>query len=132
LYRNPTWLVRENKTKGKREQQRIEEKNNEDLTGKEIRGFRSERQAYPRKRKGMQSAILRAGQTERSSKPFWDAKELDRDWSSGERTGIASQPLGPGETIMGPLSTGKRGVSDGKRGLCWLHLDLHPLMAEET
>jgi hypothetical protein len=94
-------------------------------------GNHSERQTYPRRRKGTRDAILRASQTESHSKGFRDAKELDRDLSSGERTRIASQPLFPGETVMGPLSPGKRCGRAGESDSCRLYLDFHLLVAQE-
>src|SRR5579875_2716376 len=122
--------------------ERAEPKGNEGNTGpkrgkseaeaeKETRRFSSERQTCPRKRKGTRSALLGSGQTESRGKAFWDAKELDRDLSRGESRPVASEPFFPAETILGPLSTGKRWRRPGESGLCRLYLDLHPLVAQE-
>lgn len=113
------------------EQHRAEEKKKRGSDRKRDRGFRSERQTCPRKRKGTRGAILRASQTESSGKAFWDAKEPDRDLSSSESMRITSQPLLPGETRMGPLRPGKRCGRNGERDICRLYLDLHPLVAQE-
>ena len=123
--------MREQNHRGRRAIQGRREETARAREEKRPAGVHSERQTCPRKRKGRKSAILGAGQTERSGKVFWDAKELDRDLSRGESLRIASQPLFPVEPRMGPLSTGKRCGRAGERGTCRLHLDLHPLVAQE-
>jgi hypothetical protein len=50
---------------------------------------------------------LRGRQPERGGEGCRDAEELDRDVTSGGRTGIASQPLLPAETRMRALRPGK-------------------------
>src|ERR1700686_2641615 len=55
-------------------------------------------------------------QAERGSKIFWDAAQVDPHLTSRGRTGIASQPLYPGEPIVGALCPRKGHRWNGHAG----------------
>jgi hypothetical protein len=57
--------------------------------------------------------VLSRRQTERGSKDFWDAEQLDRDLASRWSTRIASEPLCPGEARVGTLRPRKDHVRVG-------------------
>ena len=75
---------------------------------KRPRCLHSEKQACPRRRNTVAAkAVLSRRQTERGSKDFWDAEQLDRDLASRWSTRIASQPLCPREARVRALRMGK-------------------------
>lgn len=71
-------------------------------------------------------------QTERGSKAWWDAKQVDRHSASRWSPRIARQPFFPGEAIPGTLCPGKRALPVwwlGRQRL-WKG-NLNPLVAQQ-
>jgi hypothetical protein len=91
----------------------------------------SEQSACPR------NGITQAGgaslygcQVEKTSEDIWNTEQRDHDWVSRRSTGVACQPLLPGQPPMRPLRAGQRRRRGGWGGSAsWRHLNLHPLAA---
>lgn len=69
-------------------------------------------------------------QANRFGKGIWYPEEGNRDGRRGRRCGIASQTLGPGESPMRPLGTGKR--SSWRRQSRWGRFSASDIDALET
>lgn len=82
-----------------------------------------------------ESPRLSRGQTKEGGKAFWDTEQPDCHLSCRIGTCIASQPLCPGKTSVGTLSTREQrersGWSGGVRAIPRFHLDLDTLMPKE-
>ncbi len=93
----------------------------------------SEKQACPRRRNPPAvKRVLRRRQTERDGNAFWDAEQLNHDLTSGWRTRIASEPLGPGEANVCSLRAGQEHVCCARpRGSGWRQAHLDVLVSHE-
>jgi hypothetical protein len=115
---------------------RIDAAQKVDASGKGDRTPRSAGKESPTEERthqdGWSCVILQRQQAQRSSKGMRYPEQGDRDARRSRRDGIASQTLGPRESVVCPLCTRKR---LRRRGLSWWgrcrQSDVDPLRAKE-
>ncbi len=102
-------------------------------SGSEVMTSHTEQQAGPRSRHTEAAVVrLRRRKAEESGKVARNAVQRDQRSALGRSAGIASQPLFPGQTVVGTLRTGKDnrlffGAQLGRRR----GLYVHPLTAQQ-
>ena len=86
-----------------KEQNKRQKREMEEQLSEEGMQIRSERKAFPRRAASRLSrrSLLQGGQAEEGSEGIWHAEQGDGRPSSRCITGIACQPLGKRETVMG-------------------------------
>ena len=78
------------------------------------------------------AASLCRCQAEKAGEGIWNTEQMDRNGASRWGTGIARQPLFPGQPPMRPRWTGQEWSRCGwARRAARRHLDLHPLAAPQ-
>lgn len=88
-----------------KEQNKQQKREMEEQLSEEGMQIRSESKAFPRRAASRLSrrSLLQGGQAEEGSEGIWHAEQGDGRPGSGWGTGIACQPLGKRETVMGSL-----------------------------
>ena len=86
-----------------KEQNKQQKRETEEQSSEEGMQIRSERNDFPRRAASRWSSrlLLQGGQAEKGSEGIWDPEQGDGRPSSRCVTGIAHQPLGKRETVMG-------------------------------
>src|SRR6266567_4379100 len=122
------WEYQQEKKRNERQMSKtMEHSGSEDMTS------HTEQQAGPRSRHTDAAVVrLRRRKAEESGKVARNAVQRDQRSALGRSAGIASQPLFPGQTVVGTLRTGKDnrlffGAQLGRRR----GLYVHPLTAQQ-